>query len=96
MVQQWKPGNMKEKHKTIYVVGGTNGVGKSALYLDLFKKELPYINADFVAKDIAGGKAPDNRQYKIADDFCTAQIKNLMKRGKSFAFENNMYQESNG
>jgi len=48
---------MKNKDKTIYILGGTNGVGKSAFHRKIIGKEVPYINADFVAKDIAGGKA---------------------------------------
>ena len=41
--------------KIIYIIGGTNGVGKSAFHRKILEKETPYINADFIAKDLAGG-----------------------------------------
>ena len=39
-------------HKTIYVVGGTNGVGKSTIREELLGSSIPYINADFIAKEL--------------------------------------------
>ena len=87
---------MRNKNKTIYVVGGTNGVGKSALYRSgLLKRDIPYFNADFVAKEIANGRTVTNDHYKIADDLCNARIKKLITAGHSFAFENNMHEEAN-
>jgi predicted ABC-type ATPase len=40
------------KPKTIYVVGGTNGVGKSTIREELLGSAIPYINADFIAKEL--------------------------------------------
>jgi len=39
-------------HKTIYVVGGTNGVGKSTIREELLGSSIPYINADFIAQQL--------------------------------------------
>jgi predicted ABC-type ATPase len=38
--------------KTIYVVGGTNGVGKSTIREELLGPSIPYINADFIAQQL--------------------------------------------
>ena len=42
--------------KTIYVVGGTNGVGKSTIR-QLLGPSIPYINADFIAHQLKGQHA---------------------------------------
>ena len=41
--------------KTIYVAGGTNGVGKSTIREELLGPSIPYINADFIAKELKAG-----------------------------------------
>jgi predicted ABC-type ATPase len=38
--------------KTIYVAGGTNGVGKSTIREELLGPSIPYINADFIAQQL--------------------------------------------
>jgi predicted ABC-type ATPase len=43
--------------KTIYVVGGTNGVGKSTIRKQLLGPSIPYINADFIAHQLKGQQA---------------------------------------
>lgn len=43
---------MNTTHKTIYVVGGTNGVGKSTIREELLDSSIPYINADLIVKEL--------------------------------------------
>ena len=38
--------------KTIFVVGGTNGVGKSTTREILLGPSIPYINADFITHQL--------------------------------------------
>lgn len=38
--------------KTIFILGGTNGVGKSTLKNQYIQAHVPYINADFIARGL--------------------------------------------
>jgi len=84
---------MKEQDKTIYVVGGTNGVGKSTIAEELLPKEIPYINADLIARKM-GGQQPEYVHNEIARQLGSEQIKKHVDAGESFAFESNLHEKN--
>jgi predicted ABC-type ATPase len=77
--------------KTIYVVGGTNGVGKSTIRKDLLDSTIPYINADFIAKEMKGGQT-SLMLAELAREYGSGQMKKYIAAGESFAFENNLHE----
>ena len=77
--------------KTIYVVGGTNGVGKSTIREELLGPEVPYINADFIAKEMKGGQT-SLMLAELAREYGSGQMKKYIAAGESFAFENNLHE----
>ena len=77
-------------HKTIYVVGGTNGVGKSTIREELLGSSIPYINADFIAKELKAQHAP-LMLAELARQYGSEQMKKYIAAGESFAFENNLH-----
>ena len=78
--------------KTIYVVGGTNGVGKSTIRKDLLDASVPYINADFIAKEMKGGQT-SLMLAELAREYGSNQMKKYIGSGESFAFENNLHEK---
>ena len=78
-------------HKTIYVVGGTNGVGKSTIREELLGPSIPYINADFIAKELRSQHA-SLMLAELARQFGSEQIKRYIAADESFAFENNLHE----
>ncbi len=77
--------------KTIYVIGGTNGVGKSTIKDDLIKHGIPYINADFIARGLK--HQPGSLMLaELARQYGSEQMKLHIKNDESFAFENNMHE----
>jgi predicted ABC-type ATPase len=77
--------------KTIYVVGGTNGVGKSTIREELLGPSIPYINADFIAHQLKGQHA-SLMLAELARQYGSEQIKKYIASGNSFAFENNLHE----
>ena len=77
--------------KTIYVVGGTNGVGKSTIREELLDSSIPYINADFIAKEMKGGQT-SLMLAELAREYGSGQMKKFIAAGESFAFENNLHE----
>jgi predicted ABC-type ATPase len=77
--------------KTIYVVGGTNGVGKSTIREELLGPSIPYINADFIAQQLKIQHA-SLMLAELARQYGSEQIKKYIEAGQSFAFENNMHE----
>jgi len=78
-------------HKTIYVVGGTNGVGKSTIREELLSPSIPYINADFIAKELKSQQA-SLMLVELARQYGSEQMKKYIAEEKSFAFENNLHE----
>jgi predicted ABC-type ATPase len=77
--------------KTIYVVGGTNGVGKSTIREELLGPSIPYINADFIAQQLKVQHA-SLMLAELARQYGSEQIKKYIAADQSFAFENNMHE----
>lgn len=77
--------------KTIYVVGGTNGVGKSTIREELLGAAIPYINSDFIVKELKGGQT-SLMLAELAGEYGSSQIKKYVAAGESFAFENNLHE----
>src|ERR1700753_1888220 len=90
MARLWRPGNTMTK--TIYVVGGTNGVGKSTIRKDLLDPSIAYINADFIAKEMKGGQS-SLMLAELAREYGSEQMKKYIAAGESFAFENNLHEK---
>ena len=84
-----KPGNIMPK--TIYVVGGTNGVGKSTIREELLDSSIPYINADFIAKELKAQQS-SLMLAELARQYGSEQMKKYIAAGESFAFENNLHE----
>ena len=84
-----KPGNTMDK--TIYVVGGTNGVGKSTIREELLGPSVPYINADFIAKELKTQQA-SLMLAELARQYGSDQMKKYIAANESFAFENNLHE----
>lgn len=82
---------MNTTHKTIYVVGGTNGVGKSTIREELLGSSIPYINADFIAKELKTQHA-SLMLAELARQYGSEQMKKYITAGDSFAFENNLHE----
>lgn len=78
-------------HKTIYVVGGTNGVGKSTIREELLGSSIPYINADFIAKELKTQHA-SLMLAELARQYGSEQMKKYIAADESFAFENNLHE----
>lgn len=78
-------------HKTIYVVGGTNGVGKSTIREELLGSSIPYINADFIAKELKAQHA-SLMLAELARQYGSEQMKKYIAENESFAFENNLHE----
>jgi len=78
-------------HKTIYVVGGTNGVGKSTIREELLGSSIPYINADFIAQQLKTQHA-SLMLAELARQYGSEQIKKYIAANESFAFENNLHE----
>ena len=72
--------------KQLWILVGGNGAGKSTFYdLMLAPLGIPFINADFIAKEFYSGD-PEGNSYnaaKIAERSCREQI----QAGNSFCFE---------
>ncbi|MBS1662719.1 MAG: hypothetical protein JST68_16870 [Bacteroidetes bacterium] len=77
--------------KTIYVVGGTNGVGKSTIREELLSPSIPYINADFIAKELKAQHA-SLMLAELARQYGSEQMKKYIAQEQSFAFENNLHE----
>lgn len=77
--------------KTIYVVGGTNGVGKSTIRKQLLGPSIPYINADFIAHQLKDQQA-SLMLAELARQYGSEEIKKYIAAGQSFAFENNLHE----
>ena len=77
--------------KTIYVVGGTNGVGKSTIREELLGSSIPYINADFIAKELKAEHA-SLMLAELARQYGSEQMKKYISAEESFAFENNLHE----
>jgi predicted ABC-type ATPase len=77
--------------KTIYVVGGTNGVGKSTIREELLGSSIPYINADFIAKELKVQHA-SLMLAELARQYGSEQMKKYIAAEESFAFENNLHE----
>jgi predicted ABC-type ATPase len=77
--------------KTIYVVGGTNGVGKSTIREELLGPSIPYINADFIAKELKTQQA-SLMLAELARQYGSEQMKKYIAEGESFGFENNLHE----
>jgi predicted ABC-type ATPase len=77
--------------KTIYVVGGTNGVGKSTIRDELLGPSIPYINADFIAQQLKTQHA-SLMLAELARQYGSDEIKRYVTAGESFAFENNLHE----
>jgi predicted ABC-type ATPase len=77
--------------KTIYVVGGTNGVGKSTIREELLGSSIPYINADFIAKELKAEHA-SLMLAELARQYGSEQMKKYIAAEESFAFENNLHE----
>jgi len=77
--------------KTIYVVGGTNGVGKSTIRDELLGPSIPYINADFIAQQLKTQHA-SLMLAELARQYGSDEIKRYIAAGESFAFENNLHE----
>jgi predicted ABC-type ATPase len=78
-------------HKTIYVVGGTNGVGKSTIREELLGSSIPYINADFIAKELKAQHA-SLMLAELARQYGSEQMRKYIAADESFAFENNLHE----
>ena len=80
---------MNNKSKTLYIIAGANGSGKSTLAEVLLKeKELEFLNADEIAKEIA----PDaiNRVSVSAGKEYFRRLSQFFKDEKSFAVESTL------
>lgn len=75
--------------KTLYILAGANGSGKSTIAKELLPEEnIVYVNADDIAKELC----PENMQsVRIqAGKEVRARIDKLLAEGKSFALESTL------
>lgn len=90
MVNGWR--RRSTMGKTIYVVSGTNGVGKSTIREQLLPPDIPYINADFILQNLKAGQS-NLALAELAKQYGSEQIKKCIAANESFSFENNLHQE---
>lgn len=79
--------------KEIYVVAGTNGVGKTTIKDKYLKSGIPYINTDFIARGLKK-RATSLMIGELAHQYGVEQIQKYVQGDQSFAFESNLYTES--
>lgn len=80
--------------KAIFIFAGGNGSGKTSLYRryrNIFKN-LPYINADEMLKEVLGNNDPSNA--KFGQDLANKKIEECLEKGESFVFETVFSHES--
>ena len=75
---------MNNKSKTLYIIAGANGSGKSTLAEVLLKeKELEFLNADEIAKEIAPdaiNSVPVSAGKEYLEDYHNfLKMKNLLR-----------------
>jgi len=84
-----KPGNTV--HKTIFVIGGTNGTGKSTIEEELLGPSIPFINTDFIAQQLKYQQS-SLMLAELAQQYGSEQIEKYIITNQSFAFENNLHE----
>lgn len=70
---------------TVIVLGGPNGAGKSTAARDLLPRDLPYINADEIAKSLPG--YPSTEVDLAAGRLTLGAMEDLARRRQDFAVE---------
>lgn len=80
---------MVKESKTLYIIAGANGSGKSTLAKVLLKeKELDFLNADEIAKEIAPN-AIDSVPISAGKEYFK-RLANFFREEKSFAVESTL------
>jgi predicted ABC-type ATPase len=78
-----------DKSPELHVVAGPNGIGKTSIFNKLVPRELDYLNADLIAKDIKKQAGGLNAQ-DIANGEATKLFFQKVARNESFAIETNL------
>lgn len=74
----------------LYVIAGTNGVGKTTSFIRLIPKGLEYVNSDLIAKAIREQAGGLNAQ-DIANREAVDQFNRKISARESFGIETNLY-----
>ena len=74
---------------TIYVLAGANGIGKTTVNPDFIPKEVPFINADDIAKQLRERLGEINVQ-ELANSEAIDRMNELMAKRADFAIETNL------
>ena len=81
-----------ENKPTIYVLGGPNGIGKTTVNQYYIPSEVPYINADDIAKQLRERLNSVNVQ-ELANAEALEQMNKFIYKRKDFAIESNLADE---
>ncbi|MDO5091209.1 MAG: zeta toxin family protein [Cardiobacteriaceae bacterium] len=72
---------------TLLILAGVNGAGKSTLFEEAFTRNIPFINVDSIARQIAPERLNDPRISIRAGRQALVQMQEMLLRKQSFAFE---------
>lgn len=72
---------------TLLILAGVNGAGKSTLFEEAFTRNIAFINVDSIARQIAPEHIDDPKISMRAGRQALIQIRNMLARQQSFAFE---------
>ena len=81
-----------ENKPTIYILAGPNGIGKTTVNQYFIPSEVPYINADDIAKQLRERLNTTNVQ-ELANAEALEQMNKFIYQRKDFAIETNLADE---
>lgn len=81
---------MNTENKIVYIIAGPNGCGKSTLANELLEEQdMPFLNADRIAEDIAGEQSLEQVRVTAGKIFFR-RLDEYISDGKSFAIESTL------
>ena len=83
---------MTENKPTIYILAGPNGIGKTTVNQYYIPSEVPYINADDIAKQLRE-KMNDTNVQELANAEALEQMNRFIYKKQDFAIESNLADE---
>lgn len=81
--------SIMDNKPTIYILGGPNGIGKTTVNQYYIPSEVPYINADDIAKQLRE-KMNDINVQELANAEALEQMNKFIYERKDFAIESNL------